>query len=78
LRGENVEEIVEKYGLIGKQVKGGFDINFSFKRYAYELVNKLRKKYNLSMKVSRKLVGMKEGKKVYRDTILVRIDGKKV
>jgi NMD protein affecting ribosome stability and mRNA decay len=78
LRGENAEEVLEKYGLIGKQVKGGFDVNFSFKRFAYELVNKLRKEYKLSMKVSRKLVGMKEGKKVYRDTILVRIDGKKV
>jgi len=78
LRGEDVEEIVEKYGLIGKPVRGGFDVNFSLKRYAYELINKLRKKYNLSMKVSRKLVGMKQGKKVHRDTILVRIDGKKV
>jgi NMD protein affecting ribosome stability and mRNA decay len=78
LRGENVGEIVEKYGLIGKPVKGGFDINFSFKRYAYELINKLRKKYNLSMKVSRKLIGLRKGKKVYRDTILVRINGKKV
>jgi NMD protein affecting ribosome stability and mRNA decay len=78
LRGENVGEIVEKYGLIGKLVRGGFDINFSFKRYAYELINKLRKKYNLSMKVSRKLIGLREGKKVYRDTILVRIHGKKV
>jgi NMD protein affecting ribosome stability and mRNA decay len=78
LRGENVEEIVEKYGLVGKPVKGGFDIDFSFKRYAYELINNLRKKYNLSMKVSRKLIGVKEGKKIYRDTILVRINGKKV
>jgi len=78
LRGENVEEIVEKYDLIGKPVRGGFDINFSLKRYAYELINKLRKKYNLSMKVSRKLMGLREGKKVYRDTILVRINGKKI
>jgi len=78
LRGENVDEIVEKYGLIGKPVRGGLDVNFSLKRYAYELINKLRKKYNLSMKVSRKLMGLREGKKVYRDTILVRIDGKKV
>ena len=77
LRGENIEEIVEKYGLIGKTVKGGFDVNFSFKRYAYELINKLRKEYDISMKVSRKLIGMKQGKKVYRDTILVRINGKK-
>ncbi|MDT7858936.1 MAG: NMD3-related protein [Candidatus Aenigmarchaeota archaeon] len=78
LRGKNVEYIVEKYGLVGKPVRGGFDINFSFKRYAYELINKLRKKYKLSMKVSRKLMGLREGKKVYRDTILVRINGKKV
>ena len=78
LRGENVEEIVERYGLVGKPVRGGFDINFSLKRYAYELINKLRKKYNLSMRVSRKLMGLREGKKVYRDTILVRINGKKV
>jgi NMD protein affecting ribosome stability and mRNA decay len=78
LRGENVEEIVEKYGLNGKPVKGGFDINFSFKRYAYELINNLRKKYNLCTKISRKLIRLREGKKVYRDTILVRINGKKV
>jgi len=78
LRGENVEEIVKKYGLIGKTVRGGFDVNFSLKRYAYELINNIRKKYSLSMKVSRKLMGMKQGKKVYRDTILVRINGKKV
>jgi len=78
LRGESVEEIVENYGLIGKTVRGGFDVKFSLKRYAYELINSLRKKYNLSMKVSRKLMGMKQGKKVYRDTILVRINGKKV
>jgi len=78
LRGENVEEIAEKYELIGKPVRGGFDINFSLKKYAYELINKLRKKYNLSMRVSRKLMGLKEGKRVYRDTILVRINGKKV
>jgi len=78
LRGENVEEIVEKYGLVGKTVRGGFDVNFSLKRYAYELINNLRRKYNLSIKVSRKLIGMKQGKKVYRDTILVRVNGKKV
>ena len=78
LRGENVEEIVEKYGLIGKTVRGGFDVNFSFKRHMYELINKLRKEYDISMKVSRKLIGMKQGKKVYRDTILVRVNGKKV
>ncbi len=78
LRGKCLNEIVEKYGLIGKAVRGGFDINFSLKRYAYELINKLRKKYNLSIKVSRKLMGMKQGKRVYRDTILVSIDGKKV
>jgi len=78
LRGNNLEEIIESYGLVGKSVKGGFDVNFSFKRYAYELINKLGKKYSLSIKISRKLIGMKQGKRVYRDTILVRVDGKKV
>ena len=78
LRGENLEEIIKGYGLIGKSVRGGFDVNFSLKRYAYELINSLGKKYNLSIKVSRKLIGTKQGKRVYRDTILVRINGKKV
>jgi NMD protein affecting ribosome stability and mRNA decay len=78
LRGENVEEIVNKFRLIGNPVKGGLDINLSFKRFAYDLINKLRKKYNLSMKVTRKLIGLKEGRRMYKDTILVRIYGKKI
>ena len=78
LRGKLSKEIVKKYNLSVEEVKGGFDVKFYDKRFAYELINKLKKKYNLSIKISKKLVGLKEGKRVYRDTILVRINGKKI
>jgi NMD protein affecting ribosome stability and mRNA decay len=77
LRGEDVEEIVKEFEVLGTNVKEGIDLNFSSKKDAYEFVNKLRKKYKLLIKISKKLVGMKGGKRVYKDTIVVRIDGKR-
>lgn len=78
LRGENVENVVREFGLVGKKVEHGYDVNFSLKRYAYDFINEIKKRYNLLCKVSKKLIGVKSGKRVYRDTILVRIYGKKV
>lgn len=78
LRGDCVEEIARNYNLAAKLVKGGVDVDFSIKRDAYQIINKIKKEYNLSMKITRKLVGLKNGRRIYRDTIVVRIDGKKV
>lgn len=54
-------------------LKEGVDIFIGSKGAAERAVRYLQRKYNAEMKFSRKLYGLIEGKKSYRDTILVSI-----
>ncbi|OYT41913.1 MAG: hypothetical protein B6U78_02430 [Candidatus Aenigmarchaeota archaeon ex4484_224] len=85
LRGKNLEKIVEeikkivekkkrKDSFISKieKVKNGYDLYFFSKSIAKQVVNYLRRKYKVEIKFSRKLYGLKNGKKFYKDTIAVR------
>ncbi len=54
-----------------EKVKNGVDIYIGSKSAAHKVVNFLKIKYKVTTKISRKQYGIKEGKKVYRDTILI-------
>lgn len=54
-------------------LKEGVDIMVGSKSAAEHVVNYLKRRYNAKTKISRKLYGLIEGKKSYRDTILVSI-----
>lgn len=56
-----------------ERMKGGVDIFVGSKDAAEEAVKYLKRKYNVKTKFSRKLYGLVQGKKSYRDTILVSI-----
>jgi len=79
-----VGEIEQQAGAINKhdklafissveKVKGGYDILIGSKSAAMQIAKTLKKRYNASIKISRKLGGYISGKKVYRDTILISI-----
>jgi nonsense-mediated mRNA decay protein 3 len=55
----------------------GVDIYVGSKSVAEQAIRQVKEKYNITTKVSRKIWGLKEGKKVYRDTILVRLENEK-
>jgi len=58
-----------------KELKEGIDLYIPSKSIARKIVNFLKKKYKIKTKISRTLWGLESGKRVYKDTILVRIDG---
>ncbi len=75
IRGSKSREIMKRMNLEGREKDGGFDVEFSSKELAKELVKNIKKKYKKSrVKISRKLIGLKNGKRIYRDTIAVRVN----
>jgi nonsense-mediated mRNA decay protein 3 len=57
-----------------KEVKGGYDFTIGDKSVAKAMADHLVKKYRIDVKKSFKLVTKKDGRDLYRDTILLRID----
>jgi nonsense-mediated mRNA decay protein 3 len=56
-----------------KDTQGGVDFYISKKEVARNIAKKLHERFGGTVKASPKLVGMKEGKRVYRMTYLVRL-----
>ncbi len=56
-----------------KEVRGGHDFYLSSKNLAKSVTDLLRRRYRIEIKKSFTLVTRKEGKDIYRDTVLVRI-----
>lgn len=79
LRGNKdcVEEIISDFELFTKRVEYGYDVFFSSKEILKKIREEIKRKYTFEEKISRKLVGVKDGKRKYKDTILIRIYGKK-
>ena len=57
-----------------QETKNGFDISIGSKNSANQIAKILATKYRAKIKISRKLSGSIKGKKVYRDTILARVE----
>lgn len=90
LRGKNLELVLkevegflenlrsrEKKAFISevKELKEGKDLYIPSKSVAKKIVNFLKRKYRIKTKISRTLWGLEGGKRIYKDTILVRVDG---
>ena len=86
--GRIYKEIEEKVNLLRKydelsfiskvvKSKSGFDVFIGSKEVAREIARDIKKKYVGKIKISRKLSGSIRGKKVYRDTIMIRIGEQK-
>lgn len=76
---DEIKKIVEKekkdfYSFISKieEKKEGIDVFIGSKNVAYKILKYLERKYSIKYKISRSLVGMKKGKKVYLDTISIK------
>ncbi|MEM0481094.1 MAG: NMD3-related protein [Candidatus Aenigmatarchaeota archaeon] len=77
---DEIGKIVEEnsyndfYSFISRVEKSekGIDVYIGSKKVAYKILKNFEKKYGISYKISRTLVGVKEGKKVYLDTILIK------
>ncbi|MEM5828090.1 MAG: NMD3-related protein [Candidatus Aenigmatarchaeota archaeon] len=52
--------------------KDGIDLYIGSKKVAYEILKLISRKFQIEYKVTRTLVGVKEGKRLYLDTILIR------
>jgi len=72
---DSVDDIVLERGGFYRleEVKGGYDFYVSSKSLARKIAEFFRKKYKVEIKKSFKLFTRKEGKDIYRDTILLRI-----
>ena len=57
--------------------KEGLDLYIGSKKVTMQISKNIKNKFNANVVVSRKLAGKKQGQKVYRDTVLVRIGEKK-
>ncbi len=53
--------------------KNGLNFYIGSKKSAMEIGKILKRKYKAELKISRRLVGFEKGKRVYRDTILIKI-----
>ncbi|MEM2174957.1 MAG: NMD3-related protein, partial [Candidatus Micrarchaeia archaeon] len=60
---ENLRSIIEI-----EKVKNGYDIYFASTKEIFDVL----KKFSLSAKVTKKLYGMKNGKRIYRTTFLIK------
>jgi nonsense-mediated mRNA decay protein 3 len=80
---EKMEEIIgllHKYKKIDvlsdvvnvRNVRGGFDLYVASKKYARKVSDELSKKYRIKAIYSNKLVGMKDGREVYRDYLCLK------
>jgi nonsense-mediated mRNA decay protein 3 len=70
--------VINKYDRLAfissiEKLPEGVDVYIGSKSAANNVVRYLKSKYNIKTKISRKLFGIKNGKRVYRDTILVSI-----
>jgi len=52
--------------------KNGVNVEVSSKKGIKRIIKSLEKKYNLSVKISRKIVGLKDGKTQYKDYLSVK------
>jgi len=79
LRGEEklVEEVFRRYLFLGRKVISGYDIDFSSKEELRNLIREIKRKYFVEIKITRKLVGIKDGKRKYKDTVLLKLYGKR-
>jgi len=68
---KNKEDFLSFISKIEKSEKG-IDLYIGSKKVAYEILNLIASKFPIEYKVSRTLVGVKEGKRLYLDTILIR------
>jgi len=57
--------------------KEGLDLYVGSKKVAMQIAKNLKDKFKAEIKITRKQAGLKQGQKVYRDTILVRLGGKR-
>jgi nonsense-mediated mRNA decay protein 3 len=55
-----------------KDVKGGFDMYVASKKYARKVSDELSKKYRIKAIYSNKLIGMKDGREIYRDYLCLK------
>jgi nonsense-mediated mRNA decay protein 3 len=72
---DSIDDIVLERGGFYRleDTKGGYDFYVSDKSLARKIAEFFRKKYKVDIKKSFKLFTRKEGKDIYRDTILLRI-----
>ena len=73
---DEVKEFAPEQGLLITridEVKNGYDIHFSSKRAIRNVIKSIRNRYSIKTKITRKFIGIKEGKKVYKDFALVRV-----
>ena len=56
-----------------ESLKFGYNIYLTSQAYAKNLASLLKKKFDVEIKITYTLFGRKEGKDVYRSTILIRI-----
>lgn len=88
LRGENLEEVLEKVMDRALEVTekdredfvsnveerdGGYDLYVSSRDMAEELLKVVRERYDMEEKRSKELVGQEEGEKVYRSVVSARV-----
>ena len=57
--------------------KEGIDLYIGSKKVAMQMAKNIKNKFNASITISRKISGLYQGQKAYRDTILVRLGEKK-
>jgi nonsense-mediated mRNA decay protein 3 len=76
---KEIERIVKNekkdfYSFISRieEKKEGIDVFLGSKNVAYKILKFLEKNYKIEYKISKKLVGMKKGKRVYLHTISIK------
>ncbi|MCS7123450.1 MAG: NMD3-related protein [Candidatus Aenigmarchaeota archaeon] len=65
------ENRISDFCYITQYYQNGFDMNFSSEKFLFEISNLLIKNFKLKRKLTKKLVGFKGGKKIFRTTILL-------
>ncbi|MCD6371674.1 MAG: hypothetical protein J7L39_03070, partial [Candidatus Aenigmarchaeota archaeon] len=58
-----------------EELKEGIDLFVPSKSIGRQIANYIKRRYEVKVLITRKLYGLKDGKKVYKDTILVRFHG---
>jgi len=56
-----------------EEVKGGRDYYIGNKKVASKIAREIKEKYDAELSISSSLVGMKDGKRIYRDTYGIRL-----
>jgi nonsense-mediated mRNA decay protein 3 len=69
------DDVLERGGFYRvKEVKGGYDFFISDKSLAKKIVETFKTRHKVEIKKSFKLLTRRDGKDIYRDTILLRIE----